>query len=92
MSDVRVGILGLGRGFAHLRNFLATEGCHVVGACDWYESRHERAKEHLTVVEKQTKLFKEPEQLLELGLDAICLLYTSPSPRDGLLSRMPYSA
>ncbi|HCK08292.1 MAG TPA: hypothetical protein DHW45_00370 [Candidatus Latescibacteria bacterium] len=73
MSDVRVGILGLGRGFAHLRNFLATEGCHVVGACDWYESRHERAKEHLTVVEKQTKLFKEPEQLLELGLDAMVI-------------------
>ena len=24
--------------------------------------------------------------------DAICLLYTSPSPRDGLLSRMPSSA
>ena len=23
---------------------------------------------------------------------AICLLYTSPSPRDGLLSRMPSSA
>ena len=22
----------------------------------------------------------------------VCLLYTSPSPRDGLLSRMPYSA
>ena len=28
-----------------------------------------------------------------LGLmDAGCLLYTSPSPRDGLLSRMPSSA
>ena len=26
------------------------------------------------------------------GLDNICLLYTSPSPRDGLLSRMPSSA
>ena len=26
------------------------------------------------------------------GLDGICLLYTSPSPRDGLLSRMPSSA
>ena len=26
------------------------------------------------------------------GLDSICLLYTSPSPRDGLLSRMPSSA
>ena len=25
-------------------------------------------------------------------LSAICLLYTSPSPRDGLLSRMPSSA
>ena len=26
------------------------------------------------------------------GLLKICLLYTSPSPRDGLLSRMPSSA
>ena len=26
------------------------------------------------------------------GLDAICLLYTSPSPRDGCRSRMPSSA
>ena len=26
------------------------------------------------------------------GMCAICLLYTSPSPRDGLLSRMPSSA
>ena len=28
----------------------------------------------------------------ELGLNIVCLLYTSPSPRDGLLSRMPSSA
>ena len=27
-----------------------------------------------------------------VGYDHICLLYTSPSPRDGLLSRMPSSA
>ena len=27
-----------------------------------------------------------------LGMRSICLLYTSPSPRDGLLSRMPSSA
>ena len=26
------------------------------------------------------------------GLQGTCLLYTSPSPRDGLLSRMPSSA
>ena len=30
--------------------------------------------------------FEETEQFLD------CLLYTSPSPRDGLLSRMPSSA
>ena len=28
----------------------------------------------------------------ENGLIQVCLLYTSPSPRDGLLSRMPSSA
>ena len=28
----------------------------------------------------------------ELELQQACLLYTSPSPRDGLLSRMPSSA
>ena len=30
--------------------------------------------------------------LMALASTAICLLYTSPSPRDGLLSRMPSSA
>ena len=29
---------------------------------------------------------------LQADLNNICLLYTSPSPRDGLLSRMPSSA
>ena len=34
------------------------------------------------------------EALSTIGLSnlQICLLYTSPSPRDGLLSRMPSSA
>ena len=32
-----------------------------------------------------------PSQLILLAL-ITCLLYTSPSPRDGLLSRMPSSA
>ena len=30
--------------------------------------------------------------LRDEGLEKGCLLYTSPSPRDGLLSRMPSSA
>ena len=32
------------------------------------------------------------ENLASRILDMVCLLYTSPSPRDGLLSRMPSSA
>ena len=31
-------------------------------------------------------------ETLDRGLPKVCLLYTSPSPRDGLLSRMPSSA
>ena len=30
--------------------------------------------------------------VVDLAEDEGCLLYTSPSPRDGLLSRMPSSA
>ena len=46
-------------------------------------------------------LFKPPAQLIEFLIPAtiiltsiynICLLYTSPSPRDATLSRMPSSA
>ena len=32
------------------------------------------------------------EQSRWIARDETCLLYTSPSPRDGLLSRMPSSA
>ena len=32
------------------------------------------------------------ERARAMGLPHVCLLYTSPSPRDGLLSRMPSSA
>ena len=33
-----------------------------------------------------------PGKFICIGLNYACLLYTSPSPRDGLLSRMPSSA
>ena len=39
-------------------------------------------------LEAQLSLLRDPYRLV---ID-ICLLYTSPSPRDGLLSRMPSSA
>ena len=38
-----------------------------------------------------TKSFGESSSA-HMALSAPCLLYTSPSPRDGLLSRMPSSA
>ena len=40
----------------------------------------------------QNPNFIEEFNSLEIPKDSNCLLYTSPSPRDGLLSRMPSSA
>ena len=37
-------------------------------------------------------LSKEFKDILNIEHVSLCLLYTSPSPRDGLLSRMPSSA
>ena len=39
-----------------------------------------------------SKLPKSRQEIELEALNKICLLYTSPSPRDGLLSRMPSSA
>ena len=35
---------------------------------------------------------KREVPIVASAMDSVCLLYTSPSPRDGLLSRMPSSA
>src|SRR5665647_3804823 len=40
----------------------------------------------------QLSLFVEPFSSILREKPTTCLLYTSPSPRDGLLSRMPSSA
>ena len=44
-------------------------------------------EENLAPVTKETKIEAKVE-----AAPTVCLLYTSPSPRDGLLSRMPSSA
>ena len=41
------------------------------------------------VVTEIQKVIIGQDEVIE---DLLCLLYTSPSPRDGLLSRMPSSA
>ena len=59
-----------------------------------------RAKGHeVTIIEKhpdlggRARVFKKNGFTFDGGPTVItCLLYTSPSPRDGLLSRMPSSA
>ena len=43
--------------------------------------------DHVVMIKERSKVFLAGPPLVK-----ICLLYTSPSPRDGLLSRMPSSA
>ena len=54
----------------------------IISSMNFYDPMHQ-------------KIFNAIESLIYKGLLAnpiTCLLYTSPSPRDGLLSRMPSSA
>ena len=49
---------------------------------------------HFTELNRNRNIwwFDIPVARLAVGQYECCLLYTSPSPRDGLLSRMPSSA
>ena len=51
---------------------------------------HKDVKDEVTDKDKKTLLEFLKEQ--QTKSSKTCLLYTSPSPRDGLLSRMPSSA
>jgi len=44
MKKLRVGILGLGRGYSHLRNFTRVEDAEVIGAADRVEWIRDRAR------------------------------------------------
>ena len=59
------------------------------------KTRHRVLGQHdaFKVVAVSDITFKEnPTALENINTYSDCLLYTSPSPRDGLLSRMPSSA
>ena len=59
-------------------------------------SGHSLALSHFEEVRSTIDIVSLPKtapEIIELcKYSGVCLLYTSPSPRDGLLSRMPSSA
>ena len=63
-------------------------------------SNYDQRREDLNVLENYARQYESAHEFLDqlallssLETEAeLCLLYTSPSPRDGLLSRMPSSA
>ena len=59
---------------------------YIAGAGNIGKSLAKKTNEDFNI-----KLIEKSEEQSELANEA-CLLYTSPSPRDGLLSRMPSSA
>ena len=56
-----------------------------------FKDREQKSGKILAKIAEHEKSIARLQRSLSLVL-GICLLYTSPSPRDGLLSRMPSSA
>src|SRR5664279_1822726 len=52
-----------------------------------HDAEHDRTTQHVRAMEARQRV----EGAAERRVGNPCLLYTSPSPRDGLLSRMPSS-
>ena len=80
-SPVKVGVIGIGNmGWHHARVLSLLKDANLIGVADPNEERGKLAIEQF-----QCEWFKDYK-------DLICLLYTSPSPRDLSTSRMPSSA
>ncbi|MBT5803316.1 MAG: Gfo/Idh/MocA family oxidoreductase [Gemmatimonadetes bacterium] len=71
MDKLRIGILGLGRGITHLKNFLSLPEAEVIGACDRFPLLRERAQEHIAAAGASTPVLNEFDELLALRPDAI---------------------
>lgn len=71
MDKLRVGILGLGRGITHLRNFLALDNAEVIGACDRLPGRRERGQNRVDEAGAKTRIVPELDDLLAMQPDAI---------------------
>ena len=85
-------------------NKQVVEELHKIGDCvdiSTSLTKHEDLKKHIQdseiiVIRSSTKLTKEilkyGKKLIIIARCGVCLLYTSPSPRDLVISRMPSSA
>ena len=59
---------------------------------DYYKAQLKETAEKLSEFKKGILAVDESTKTIGKRLFDICLLYTSPSPRDGRISRMPSSA
>ena len=71
----------------------------VAQAMDDLAAQNDDLQKKLVMLAQRIEKYRTMENSLSTSMinaqrmgDSICLLYTSPSPRDGLLSRMPSSA
>jgi len=71
VEKLKVGILGLRRGIAHLHNFLNIDQAEVIGACDRFEANRQRAEELLAPAGGQ--VVPEFEDLLAMEPDAVAI-------------------
>ena len=83
----------------HIEKFLETTDSDKIGYFTFSKNAAQEGRERAALKFRLSMLDDLPYfQTLhsfcfnQLGLARDCLLYTSPSPRDGLLSRMPSSA
>jgi len=71
MDKLRVGILGLRRGFSHLRNFMRVEEAEVIGCADRIEQWRDKALER--IAPEKITMVSEFEELLEMEPDAVAV-------------------
>ena len=88
LKDMRVVITGASSGFGSVAaKLLVDHGCKVtLGA-----RREDRLKDLVKEL-GDLSVYEATDVKKKEDLDRLCLLYTSPSPRDYAASRMPSSA
>ena len=88
MSDITLGIIGGGQLGSMLAIAAKKLGIKIIIFCDDLEAPAQNFCDEFIGAK-----YDDKEKINEfVNKVDICLLYTSPSPRDGLLSRMPSSA